>query len=66
MGLWTTRSRTEAPPSSSVIVAPVAAALGERDVLEPRLGAEDREDGERAGDVGVADTQIAADEVADG
>src|SRR2546428_584621 len=33
------------------------APLCEREVLELRLGAEEREDGERAGDVGVADGQ---------
>ena len=43
----------------------LAAALGKRDVLEARLGAEDREDGEGAGDVGVAETQIASNEVAE-
>ena len=44
----------------------VVAPVGERGVLEARLGSEDREDGEGAGDVGLAEAELAGEEVAQG
>ena len=66
VGLWTTRSRTEAPPSSSVTVAPWLRPSANEAYSKPRLGPEDGEDGERAGDVGVAEAELAVDQVGEG
>ena len=66
VGFSTSRSLTEAPPSSSPIRKPRPRASAKGTYSARGCGAEDRKDGERADDVGLADAKRLGEERVEG